>query len=319
LPDIQRKAAAYLHTMNSSLHLNNDKNLANNLFDLQNAFQDHLQTLQTKLKTYLEKEKLPVKSRPPVSMDNLFDTYLEGFYINDTLVSKMRFLKFKQGFPLKKGELAYEKDPRNPNKIVYYQFHDNRFDAFSMMKETPEVDFTNPGHRGNYGVNKTYEIFTFLSNLMENTPMKFIELAAIRGDIAKDDKDIEYSPDNNLHYKFARASCLTLRGSSVISSFQCDTSGQCSFREEPEEKKGLGEEYNSPYVQYITPSVAVGGAVALSLFPVFFKQYSLYIIITVMLIIIILILYYIVSTQQISRDLVCLESFQESKLKVPII
>jgi len=125
-----------------------------------------------------------------VTFESLIETFLEGFYINETIVSKIRYFK----------ELQYIRDEKPKYIPIIY----DKFDPFISYGN--DIDNI---------TNMTQSIFKQI--IGENTP-KFIEIACIRGD--KGD-------DTNL-FKYANASCLTLKTSAMLSGAQCDTKNMCN-------------------------------------------------------------------------------------------
>jgi len=74
---------------------------------------------------------------------------------------------------------------------------------------------------GDFGITSMSAMMDFLGLLAPSKPVRYIELAAIRGDEG-DEGDGE-----SLKYKFAAATCLTLKASAMLSSAQCNVSAYC--------------------------------------------------------------------------------------------
>ena len=183
----------------------------------------------------------------------LFESFLEGFYINETLVNKMEILKSEQMIEIK---------PQTYKGI-----------------ESPEY---NPFIGMGIGT-LTKNIFDYLAQLSGSTKpngphlKKFIEIACIRADISQMSLSISNrrspswippdlisissisnrrSPkelienicprwgqgydlgfkkeDKNYKYKYAIASCITLKSSAMLSGAQCPTDKWCLLSEVPE-------------------------------------------------------------------------------------
>ena len=202
-----------------------------------------LEKIKNTIKNF--KKKLTNIYDTPITYQDLFITFLEGFYINDTLISKMRYLKNEQGFEIKEEMNKFE------------PIYNEQYNPYYMMIESKSNN-----DLYYYGNNETYSIFDLLVKLSKN-PVKFIELSAIRGDIPS---DILYT--NSLYYKYAYASCNTLKASAMLAGTQCPVDNKCII-DKPLEQ--------SPYIKPI-----IGGA-ALSV--IIFNYMPLVLVIVVLLLI----------------------------------
>lgn len=168
----------------------------------------------------------------------LFESFLEGFYINETLVNKMEFLKSEQMITTRKQRYIGIDSPNY-----------NPFIGMGIMTLTKDI----------------FDYLSGLSGLAKPDGQhlkKFIEIACIRADITTITKieneainiqkteedffkkkacsgyDIDFKKDENYKYKYAIASCITLKASAMLSGAQCDTNGWCSLSSQKSEQKG---------------------------------------------------------------------------------
>lgn len=157
-------------------------------------------------------------------INDLFLTFLEGFYINDTLMGKARYLKEIQSLlSFNESEKLYK------GEYKYYPIYDNNFNMFSMMFESNETKF---------GSTQITNVYQYLTQINQNKPMRFIEIDAIRGH-----RDEKKDP-----YKFALASVITANSGQGFSSGQCEKSQSYSKTLQSSGKKsGLGEKYSGLY------------------------------------------------------------------------
>lgn len=156
---------------------------------------------------------------------SIFETFLEGFYINETLVNKMKILKSEQMIPITSQK--------------YKNIQSNDYDPFIGMNIKT----------------LTNNIFDYLSRISGSQSngarfIKYIEIACIRADVAQSAtnqsltnisnqqnfegilctvNDLGLNINNqNYKYKYAIASCVTLKASAMLSGAQCPIDKFCS-------------------------------------------------------------------------------------------
>lgn len=168
----------------------NDK--ANAIVNQFDAIKTNIKAFQTSLLTLYDeatiKKKYAYLGNDIKFTKMLIDTFLESFYINQTLYTKTQFLKKEQSIISEPG--------------VYISPYNDTYDPFVGDSSGPDKN--------------TMKIFNHLKGLAINQMIKFIEIGAIRADIPK-----KIDPKNPLYYKYALASCFTLRASAMLSGAQC--------------------------------------------------------------------------------------------------
>jgi hypothetical protein len=123
----------------------------------------------------------------PDIVDDLIQSFLEGFYINESNASKIRYFR------------DIQKIGNNIKK--YFPITTDKYSPFTSY---------------GFNSNVTSEYMTYnLLNMFKLT--KVIEIATIRGD--------KYNGTNP--YKYAKASCSTLKEAALISGKQCNVDNLC--------------------------------------------------------------------------------------------
>lgn len=126
-----------------------------------------------------------------ITHSDLIDAFLEGFYINETLNTKLNYL-------LNKQNKTYQK----ANK--YISIFDSKFDPFNSY---------------NLETNMTENLYNSLIELNPlNQNAMFIEIGTIRGE--------QILIENKIDYKYAKASLITLKHCAMISYSQDLDNGQ---------------------------------------------------------------------------------------------
>ena len=185
----------------------------------------------------------------------LFESFLEGFYINETLINKMNFLKSEQMITIVEQRYIGIDSP-NYNPFIGMGIMTMTKNIFEYLSELSGLTKLNGQH-----LKKFIEIACIRADIstISEIENKAIDKQEIEKNILKKnscgDYDIDFKKtDKNYKYKYAIASCITLKSSAMISGAQCNTAEWCSLSsQETKQEGGLNDLfYYNKYLKYKT-------------------------------------------------------------------